>query len=381
MKKKIGIIGSGFVAGGLAKILDQSNDLQTAKIYTRSDIGKRNDFPFQNKMTNSLQEVIDTSDLVVECTGDPVTATENIEKVIEAGLPVVTMNSEFHITTGSYFVEKGVLTEAEGDQPGCTAALYEEALSMGFEPLVFGNIKGFLNTTPKREEMEYWAGKKGISVEMTTSFTDGTKVQIEQAFTANGLGATIAKNGLLGIEVDNVKKGGDILGVEADKIGTAISDYILSPQSPPGVFITAKHEKSHIQALEYLKMGNGPYYTLVKDYHLVYFEIPKTIRRILNGGPILLDNGSNPSISVATIAKKKLNPGDKISKGIGSFSVRGEAIRIKDMPNHLPIGLCNNVTIKKKVEEGQTLTFDDIELESNRAIEIWYQILEKVQQR
>jgi predicted homoserine dehydrogenase-like protein len=128
-------------------------------------------------------------------------------------------------------------------------------------------------------------------------------------------------------------------------------------------------------------MGNGPYYTLVKDYHLVYFEIPKTIRRILNGGPILLDNGSNPSISVATIAKKKLNPGDKISKGIGSFSVRGEAIRIKDMPNHLPIGLCNNVTIKKKVEEGQILTFDDVELESNRAIEIWYKILEKVQQR
>jgi len=378
IKKKIGIIGSGFVAGGLAKILEQSNDLQAEKIYTKSDINKRNDFPFQDKLTNSLQEIIDTSDLVVECTGDPISATENIEKVINAGIPVVTMNSEFHVTTGSYFVGKGILTEAEGDQPGCTAALYEEALSMGFEPVVFGNIKGFLNTTPKQEEMEFWAGKKGISVEMTTSFTDGTKVQIEQAFTANGLGATIARKGLLGVEVGDVKKGGDILGAEADKIGTPISDYILSPQSPPGVFITAKHKKIHNQALEYLKMGDGPYYTLIKDYHLVYFEIPKTIRRILNGGSVLLDNSSNPSISVATIAKKELNPGDKIIKGIGSFSVRGEALKIKEMPNHLPIGLCNHITIKRKIERGQCLTFDDVELNNNRALEIWHKIIENI---
>ena len=98
------------------------------------------------------------------------------------------MNSEFHVTVGSYFVDKGLVTEAEGDQPGVLAQLHEEAISMGFKPLVYGNIKGFLNENPTADDMEYWGNKSGISLDMVTSFTDGTKVQIEQTLVANGLG-------------------------------------------------------------------------------------------------------------------------------------------------------------------------------------------------
>ena len=55
-------------------------------------------------------------------------------QVIKAGLPVVTMDAELQVTTGSYFAKKGFITEAEGDQPGCLAALDEEARQMGFLP-------------------------------------------------------------------------------------------------------------------------------------------------------------------------------------------------------------------------------------------------------
>ena len=50
------------------------------------------------------------------------------------------------------FVERGLLSEAEGDQPGCLAALAEDAVATGFQPLVYCNMKAFLNRDPNPEE-------------------------------------------------------------------------------------------------------------------------------------------------------------------------------------------------------------------------------------
>ena len=89
-------------------------------------------------------------------------------------------------------------TKASHLQPGSLAALHEDVVAMGFRPLVYASQKGFLNHTPERREMRHWARKQGISETATIAFTDGTKVQIEQALVANGLGAGIARAGLIG---------------------------------------------------------------------------------------------------------------------------------------------------------------------------------------
>ena len=44
---------------------------------------------------------------------------------------------------------------------------------------------------------------------MVTSFTDGTKVQIEQCLVANGLDAGIAKEDLIGLETGDLKHAGN----------------------------------------------------------------------------------------------------------------------------------------------------------------------------
>lgn len=49
-------------------------------------------------ITNSDQELIEKSDIVVECSGNPVYATPIVRKVMEAGIQVVTMDSELQIT-------------------------------------------------------------------------------------------------------------------------------------------------------------------------------------------------------------------------------------------------------------------------------------------
>lgn len=375
VKKRVGIVGTGFIATGLIRALENQGDLVVSRVLTRRNILDVENIPFPEKLTNSVNELIENSDIVVECSGDVIYGTDVIDKVFDSSLPVVTMNSELQVTTGSYFAKKGFITEAEGDQPGSLAALKENVIQMGFEPVVYGNIKGFLNHNPSREDMLFWSKKQGISMEMVTSFTDGTKVQVEQALVANGLGATITQKGLAGLEVPDVRVGGQELSRLAAEIDTSISDYIVCPSGPPGVFISAKHNENQQKALSYLKLGEGPFYTLTAPFHLCHLEIVKTIRRVFNGGGILLNNSTSPSISVAAIAKRELHPGEKIDKGIGSFQVRGEAVKIVEEPNHIPIGLLSNAKLIKPVNTGEIVTFSDVEIPETLALKFWLEII------
>ncbi len=377
---KIGIIGTGFIGSGLKRTIDRLSDMEISCILSQRN---RADFHGEDRMTDSIDELIDKSDLIVECNGNPVYATSLVKQALEARLPVVTMDAELHITSGTYLSSKGLITEAEGDQPGALAALKRNLVGVGFKPLVYGNLKGFLNQNPSREDMEFWSQKQGISLEQVTGATDGTKVQIEQAFVANGLGAEIAKRGLLGYESDDLYKGAEKLARFAKDLGKPISDYLLrSPQTkqgfPAGVFITAEFEDDEIATLDYLKLGKGPFYTLLQNYHLIYLDIPRTIREIINAGEILINNGSNPKISVCAIAKRALNQGTLIKREDRNFLVRGEAIAIKDAPNHVPIGLLYDVVITKTVDPGQMLTFDDVELKESDAHQAWKFVLERI---
>jgi len=375
---RISVIGSGFIAKGVVQLLNDNPNHTLEKILTRTDIKNRSDFPLSEHFTNDLDDLISNSDLIVECTGDAIYACDNISRILEASIPVVTMNAEFQVTVGSYFVDKGMITEAEGDQPGVLAMLNEEAISMGFKPLVYGNMKGYLNLDPNPEDMKFWAEKQGFSIAMTTSFTDGTKVQIEQVLVANGLGAGIAQDGMIGLTDDDTWHGGPILAEKAKELGYPLSEYLVSPALSPGVFIVAEHDSSQHEGLRNYKMGDGPYYILDRPYHLCYFEIIKTIDRVLRGGGVLLDNSANPTISATTIAKRDLKPGEKIKKGIGSFAVRGIAVKIKEHKGHVPIGLMDNAIIKRPVAAGVELTFDDVELPDSLAVRAWKSIEKKV---
>src|SRR5690606_12123468 len=155
---------------------------------------------------------------------------------------------------------------------------------LGVQPLVYGKIKGVLTLNPGINDMVYWSQKQGYSLSSVTSFTDGTKLQTEQCLVANGLGLDIAKQGMIGLETDNLEKGAFALGQEAVNRGMVLSDYIRSRESPPGVFITAAHQENLAAELKTYKMGDGPFYALYKPVHLCFFEIPGSILNLVNNG-------------------------------------------------------------------------------------------------
>ncbi len=370
-KTRVGIVGSGYIAGGLLLALDETPDFHVTKMLTRRDPRAVTGHPRPEILTNDIDELASACDLVVECSGDVIHATAVIDALMAYGLPIVTLDAEFHVTTGSYFVGRGVLSEAEGDQPGSLAALMENAAGMGFRPIVFGNVKAYLNHTPTPEDMHYWAGRNGISLDQVTAFTDGTKVQIEQVLVANGLGAEIAVEGMLGPKTETMNEGALALGQYARDHNRVISDYIVSRDWSGAVFLVAEHHNHQAPYLRYYKMGEGPNYIIPQPYHLCHLEVPKTMRRILSGGPALLDNSPAPRYSVAAVAKVDLRPGERIPRGMGSFTVRGSAVAIAERPDHLPIGLLFDGVVRRPVAAGQTLTFDDVELPESLAVHAW----------
>jgi len=360
-------------------IMNHYKDVQITRVLTRRNLETLGDFPLPGALTNSIDELIAHADIIVECTGDVFFGTEVIERAFEAGLPVVTVNAELQVTTGSYLAGKGLLTEAEGDQPGSLAALREDALQMGFQPLVYGNMKGYLNHNPSREDMAYWSKRQGISIDQTTSFTDGTKVQIEQVVVGNGFGATISRRGLEGIASTDLNRSGNILGLIADGIGQSIVDYVIPDGYPAGgVFLVCRHDEVQAPAIDYFKLGAGPYYVLTRPFHLCSLEVGKTVRRVLAGGGVLLNNSVEPTLGVAAIAKRDLKAGEVIERGIGGFDVRGEAVRLADELDHVPIGLLRHTVLKRAVTPGQMITFDDIEIQPSRVLDIVLQQREKV---
>jgi len=374
---RIGIVGTGYLAKGISRSATSAG-YRVGPALTRRPLDSQFGFPVPMEVTNHVEEIIDNSDLVVECSGDPIHATNVIDLAMKAGLPVVTMNSEFHVTTGSWFADKGILTEGEGDQPGCLAALRLEVLAMGFEPVVYGNVKGFLNHHPTQADMEYYSLKQGTSLSQTTAFTDGTKLQIEQAFVANAFGADIYRTGLLGPTADSIEDGSSSLAGVADMHGAPISDYIILPGSG-AVFITARQDHFHRPYLSYMKMGDGPFYTLTKNYHLCHLELIKTVRNVLKHGSegVLLNITTTPRIGVAAIAKRDLPVDFVAERGIGSFDFRGEAVEIAAAPDHVPIGLLGGARMRRRVRPGQHLTLDDVELADTLATDLYFRILDR----
>jgi predicted homoserine dehydrogenase-like protein len=133
------------------------------------------------------------------------------------------------------------------------------------------------------------------------------------------------------------------------------------------VFVVVEHPFERPEVLRYLKLGDGPFYTLVKPYHLCHLEMMKTIRDVASGAGPLLNNSSAPTVNVAAVAKRDLDRGTPIPHAVGGFTVRGEAVSFAEEPSAVPIGILDRARIVRRVEKEQVLTWDDVEIPESLA--------------
>jgi predicted homoserine dehydrogenase-like protein len=371
---RLGISGTGFIARNLAAILRDRVSLQVGSVLTRRPVAASARLFPEGTLTNAIGRLIDDSDIVFECSGDAVQAAEVMLAAGQAGRRVVTMNSEAQVTVGSALVREGCwIGEALGDQPGCLAALDREVREFGFEPLAYVNLKGFLNLDPEPAEMQHWAAIQNLSLRQVTSFTDGSKLQIEQVLVANGLGARIARRGMIGGRCETLAEL-DNLAETARSLGQPISDYVVQPGGPPGVCILADGPLADLAEgylpFSRLKTRGGSAYIYLRPHHLVHLEVPKSILAAL-AGPPLINNGQEPVATAAAVAKRALPAGSHVEIGLGGFDLRGEAVELAEVPDALPITLADGLRLRNSVEPGQILTWSDAEVPDSLALRLY----------
>jgi predicted homoserine dehydrogenase-like protein len=216
---------------------------------------------------------------------------------------------------------------------------------------------------------------------MVTAFTDGTKLDLEHVLIANGLGATIVDGGMVGWRGDSVDAVASGLADIALGRGAPITDYVLSPALPHGVFIAATHDAEQAPVLKYLKCGDGPIYVIVRPAIYGHLQALRSVRALARDRRVLLDNTVRPRFSVGATAKRDLDPGERIAAGVGSFELRGRVVHFDDEPDHMPIGLVKDAIVVRALKRGDPVAFDDLELPAGLALDSWCALRERAHDR
>jgi predicted homoserine dehydrogenase-like protein len=307
-------------------------------------------------------------DVVIEATGDVEYAARVAIKAIEHRKHVVLMNAELDATVGPILKVKAdragvVITNADGDQPGVMMNLFRFVASIGYRPVLAGNIKGLQDYYRTPETQKGFAEKHNLSPKMATSFADGTKISMENAIVANATGFKVGRRGMYGPRCDHVR--GSVNLFPLDKmLETGLVDFILGAEPSPGVFILGYNDHPVRQPyMRYFKMGDGPLYVFYVPYHLPHLEAHLTAARAVLFHDAAVTPISGPVCEVITIAKRDLKAGE-ILDGIGGFTCYGmiENAEVQKDQALLPMGLSERCRLKRNIYKDQAFKWGDVDL-------------------
>jgi predicted homoserine dehydrogenase-like protein len=394
---RVGLVGAGYMGRGIAfQMLTGMRGMRLSAIANRTPAAAarayRDGGVERCCMVSSgaaLDDAIEAEDAAIAENADVLCESERIDVIIEATGEVefggrvavnaiarrkhlVLMNAELDATVGPLVKARAdeagvVVTNADGDQPGVIMNLYRFVRSVGFEPVLAGNIKGLQDPYRTPETQRGFAAKYQQKARMVTSFADGTKIAMEMAVVANATGHRVGTRGMYGPRCAHVK---DALGLfPMDQLmNGGLVDYILGAEPSPGVFVLGYNERTvPRQYMTYHKMGDGPLYAFYTPYHLCNFEVPLTAARAALFHDAAVAPLGAPVCDVMTIAKRDLRAGERLD-GIGGFTTYGllENRDVFRVGKHLPMGLAEGCCLRRDVLRDEPLTYSDVEVPTGR---------------
>ena len=310
---RVGMIGAGFMGQGLTnQIMNSVPGMRMAAIYNRQPeraVGVYQYAGCENVAVIDTQARLDDAirqgvpavaedalalcrsseiDVLIDVTGSVEFGAHVLLEAFEHGKSVVLMNAEVDATIGPilqvYARKHGVMLSAcEGDEPGVQMNLYRWVTGSGLIPRVIGNVKGLQDPYRNPTTQKGWAERWGQNAAMVTSFADGSKISFEQSIVANATGFKVQSRGMSrGLTYD-----GSIMDIQKlynlDEVRAlgGIVDYTVGPAGVK-VFCLAEHtDPKQRHYLNLYKMGEGPLYPFWIPYHLVHFEAPNAIARMV----------------------------------------------------------------------------------------------------
>ena len=305
-------------------------------------------------------------DVVVDATGVPAVGAEIGLAAMENGKHLVMMNVEADVTIGAYLQaqaqKRGVVYSlGAGDEPSACMELIEFVSAMGYPIVAAGKGKNNplnIDATPPAYEEE--AARRNMNVRMLVEFVDGSKTMVEMAAIANATVLVPDRAGMHGPaatlpELSKIlvpQKDGGVLS------RTGVVDYSIGKGVAPGVFVIADMSHPRIrERMEDLKMGQGPYFTFHRPYHLTSLEVPLTCARVVLHGKADMTPLARPVADVCAVAKKDLKPGERLD-AIGEYCYRAWVMEAGEAraAQAIPCGLLQGGTVTAPIARGELIT-------------------------
>jgi len=311
-------------------------------------------------------------DVLIEATGEIEFGAHVVLNAIEHRKHVVLMNAELDATIGpllKVFADRAgvVITNADGDQPGVVMNLLRFVRTIGYRPVLAGNIKGLQDPYRTPETQRAFAEKNKQKPRMVTSFADGTKISMEMAVVANATGFKVGKRGMHGPRCSHATDALTLFPLD-ELLNGGLVDYILGAEPGPGVFVLGYNDEPiKQQYMSYFKMGDGPLYVFYTPYHLPHLEVPITAARAALFADAAVTPLGAPVADVLTMAKRDLKAGEALD-GIGGFTSYGmlDNARLSYAEHLLPMGLSEGCVLTRDIPRDQAITYADVVLPANR---------------
>ncbi|HWK46272.1 MAG TPA: Gfo/Idh/MocA family oxidoreductase [Stellaceae bacterium] len=341
--------------------------------------------------TDALEMINDPRiDVVVEATGNPAAGILHARTAIAAGKHVVMVNVEADVLAGPLLArqaaERGlVYSLAYGDQPALICEMIDWARNCGFEVIAAGKGTKYLPVFHTSTPETVWgyrgvkpedAANGGMNAQMFNSFIDGTKSGIEMAAVSNATGLTANPDGLR-FPPASISDLPDLMSVGPGKLhhrgqvevvssvhrdGSTVADNLRW-----GVYVVFAAPNDYAKRCfkEYgvATDSTGTLAALHRPFHLIGLELNVSIfsaarRGEATGSPIGFFS------DVVATAKRDIAPGETLD-GEGGYLVWGRLMPAADSLRigGLPIGLASHLKILRPILAGQSLTWDDVELD------------------
>jgi predicted homoserine dehydrogenase-like protein len=341
-----------------------------------------------------LNDTIDQGRLGVCQDGELIAQCEAVDVLIEASssvegggrfakialehrIHVIMMNAESDLLFGPYLMHVArnygvVYSSCDGDQPGVLRRLIDEIQLWGFELVMAGNIKGYLDRYVNPTTIIPEADKRALDYRMCTAYTDGTKLNVEMALVANAYGLATAVPGMYGPRARSIMEVFDLFNLEAirDEHG-AVVDYVLGAEPRGGVFAVGYCDHPLQQfMLDYFpsQLGPGPFYVFNRPYHLCHVEAMQCVAEAFLDGDALLQPTFGFRTNVYCYAKRNLHRGDALD-GIGGYTCYGLVENCTENQRclGLPICLADDVVLNRDISKDERICMADVTWNPDRS--------------
>jgi predicted homoserine dehydrogenase-like protein len=311
-------------------------------------------------------------DAIVDATGDVEIGAHVAREAIRNGKHLILMNAEVDATIGPILKVHAdragvVYTYTDGDEPGVAMNLFRFVDSIGYKPVLMGQIKGFLDRYRNPDTQRAFAEQHGQKPAMVASFADGSKLAIESAIIGNATGFVPGKRGMYGHKTESVK---DLLKLFTPKdfAKGGLVDFVLGAEPHTGAFVMGYNDEPVKQSyMKYFKMGEGPLYMFYTPYHLPHLSLPHTVARAVLLNDATLAPIGAPVCDTVSTAKRDLKAGEMLD-GMGGFTCYGliESYSVCEAAEYLPIAASVGCKLKRDIPKDAPISYKDVVLPKGR---------------